>query len=276
MRPTPLDLAAVIRQVKGSRATPPEGTLSLARAEAIADAFIAGLDVPAYVAGSVRRGEPEVGDIDIVTIGTPTRLPPGATLVGGRTQLWHYRFRGRIIDVWKATPETLGSMLLFATGPKNYGIGLRMRAKNRGLKLNRYGLWRGEQRLAGTTEAGIYEALGKPYKPPELRGKRQTKKGKPKTGLDLGSIIARVRGSTARRTATVTTKERIETGVIEIVEDYEDETGRPAPFSHILWAMNQALAHRGIRVDPLVLRTVINEHVRTGMIYFDDPGWRLG
>ncbi len=39
----------------------------------------------------------------------------------------------------------------------------------RGLKLNEYGVFRGDERIAGETEEGVYRALDLPWIPPELR-----------------------------------------------------------------------------------------------------------
>ena len=46
---------------------------------------------------------------------------------------------------------------------------LRKRAQRRGLKLNEYGVFKGAERIAGETEASVYEALGLPWIPSELR-----------------------------------------------------------------------------------------------------------
>jgi DNA polymerase (family 10) len=50
---------------------------------------------------------------------------------------------------------------------------MRVRAKKMGLKLNEYGVFDRNTGayIAGATEADVYQALGKPYKSPDLRGK---------------------------------------------------------------------------------------------------------
>jgi DNA polymerase (family 10) len=48
-------------------------------------------------------------------------------------------------------------------------VALRRIAQSKGLKLNEYGLFRGERRIAGRTEEELYEALGLAWIPPELR-----------------------------------------------------------------------------------------------------------
>lgn len=49
---------------------------------------------------------------------------------------------------------------------------LRQLAQQQGLKLNEYGLFKGEQSVAGATEESVYAAVGLPWIPPELRENR--------------------------------------------------------------------------------------------------------
>jgi DNA polymerase (family 10) len=60
-------------------------------------------------------------------------------------------------------------LLLHMTGSKEHNTALRARAKDQGLKLNEYGLFRGEESLVCESEAAIFTALGLPWIPPELR-----------------------------------------------------------------------------------------------------------
>src|SRR5436305_2167001 len=59
----------------------------------------------------------------------------------------------------------------YFTGSKDHNVAIRTRAVRMGLKLSEYGLFRidDDSRVAGETEAGVYEALGLPWIPPELR-----------------------------------------------------------------------------------------------------------
>jgi DNA polymerase (family 10) len=59
--------------------------------------------------------------------------------------------------------------LLYFTGSKEHNTALRGIAKDKGLKLNEYGLFRGEKLIPCQDEADIYKALGMEYIPPELR-----------------------------------------------------------------------------------------------------------
>jgi DNA polymerase (family 10) len=55
------------------------------------------------------------------------------------------------------------------TGSKEHNTQLRQRAKDRGFKLNEYGLFDGETRIPCQDETALFKALGLPFIPPELR-----------------------------------------------------------------------------------------------------------
>jgi DNA polymerase (family 10) len=78
---------------------------------------------------------------------------------------------GLQVDVRALPPESFGAAMQYFTGSKDHNVAIRMRAVKMGLKLSEYGLFRvdNDLRVAGETEAGVYEALGLPWIPPELR-----------------------------------------------------------------------------------------------------------
>ena len=131
-------------------------------------------------AGSIRRACPEVGDIDLIAL-VGGRLKSLKTLprlknlrfVRGGAEYHRYEYdikRGQTIgiDIWAANENTLGGMLLFATGPADYNIFLRQQAKKRGYHLNQLGLWRGDKHIP-LTEDEIQGALGVPTLTPSER-----------------------------------------------------------------------------------------------------------
>ncbi len=59
--------------------------------------------------------------------------------------------------------------LLHFTGSKEHNTALRGRAKDSGLKINEYGLWRGSENILCRSEEEIFSHLNLPYIPPELR-----------------------------------------------------------------------------------------------------------
>jgi len=67
------------------------------------------------------------------------------------------------VDLWFATPESIGSVLLCRTGSKEHNVWLSMRAMDRGAKWHpNRGLYLPGRRIVGATEVAIYEALGLP------------------------------------------------------------------------------------------------------------------
>lgn len=65
--------------------------------------------------------------------------------------------------------ECFGAALAYFTGSKAHNIRMRELARKKGWKLSEYGLFEGEVRIAGRTEQEIFDALGLPWIPPELR-----------------------------------------------------------------------------------------------------------
>ncbi|MDX1946924.1 MAG: DNA polymerase/3'-5' exonuclease PolX [Pirellulaceae bacterium] len=137
--------------------------------------------------GSYRRGKETVGDLDILAVSTnvaaamdrlhdfPERdqvLARGETKMSIRTQ------RGLQIDLRVVPAESFGAALQYFTGSKEHNVILRGMAKDQGLKINEYGVYRvqgdKETRIAGATEQEVYDTLGLPVFPPELReGRRE-------------------------------------------------------------------------------------------------------
>ena len=73
------------------------------------------------------------------------------------------------VDLRVVPADGFGAALVYFTGSKAHNIALRRLAQSRGLKLNEYGVFRGDERVAGDTEASVYAALGLPFVEPELR-----------------------------------------------------------------------------------------------------------
>jgi DNA polymerase (family 10) len=136
------------------------------------------------VAGSIRRKKSWVNDIDIVAI--PSNQ---GQFVYALQQLGSIKLGGQKIirvarpdielDVYVATPETWATLLLIRTGSAAHNIGMCKLAHQKGMKLHADGsglfqveraeVSTFERRIAGDTEASIFEALGLKYKRPEER-----------------------------------------------------------------------------------------------------------
>lgn len=155
-----------------------KGKIPLAEAAACAADFCSHLKyrngrvARTIVAGSIRRKAAVVGDVDLLLVGKNwPEWPEDADFIGGGTKQVTLHWDGVQFNIWKCSPSEIGSMLIFATGAAQFGVRIRATAKGMGLKLNRYGLWDGNRRLAGRTEDEIFSVLGMAPVPPELRGK---------------------------------------------------------------------------------------------------------
>lgn len=135
----------------------------------------------AVIAGSYRRLKETVGDLDIlVTTGANSDIMKHFLSYDEvRTVLAHGTTRSSValrsglqVDLRLVKSENYGSALLYFTGSKLHNIHIRRLARARGLKINEYGVFRGNQRIAGDTEETVFGAVGLPYIPAELREDR--------------------------------------------------------------------------------------------------------
>jgi DNA polymerase (family 10) len=130
------------------------------------------------LAGSLRRLSETVKDIDIVTSSGAAgeladyfaALPEVAAVSGkGDTKVSVTLHSGIKSDLRIVTDKEFPHALLHFTGSKEHNVALRGKAKDGGLKINEYGLWRGEKNIACRSEEEIFSHLGLSFIPPELR-----------------------------------------------------------------------------------------------------------
>jgi DNA polymerase (family 10) len=133
------------------------------------------------VAGSFRRCRETVGDIDIlVAAGEESPVMERFTafdevqqvLARGETKSSLVLRSGLQVDLRRVAPQSFGAALQYFTGSQAHNIAVRSLGRQRGLKINEYGVFDGEEKIAGDTEESVYRALGLAWIPPELREDR--------------------------------------------------------------------------------------------------------
>jgi DNA polymerase (family 10) len=133
----------------------------------------------AEAAGSVRRRRETVGDLDVLVATTEPvaalrafcELAEVTAVVARGPTKATVRLRvGLRVDLRVLPPESFGAALHYFTGSKEHNIALRTRAVRRGIKVSEYGVFDREgRRLSGEREEDVFEAVGLPWIPPELR-----------------------------------------------------------------------------------------------------------
>jgi DNA polymerase (family 10) len=135
-------------------------------------------------AGSLRRMKETVGDIDILASGKDgasiirffashprvTRILAEGTTKG--SVVLAAEAGERQVDLRIVDDSEFGAALQYFTGSKAHNIKLRGMAKDKGLKISEYGVFRGAKKIAGRDEEEVYAALGLPLFPPEMREDR--------------------------------------------------------------------------------------------------------
>ncbi|HEV3320897.1 MAG TPA: DNA polymerase/3'-5' exonuclease PolX [Solirubrobacteraceae bacterium] len=171
----------------------------------LGEALAAGLrehgppDAHVQLAGSARRGADSVKDIDLVAVtAEPERLAQalesleqiervGSTGPAGARGRTH---SGLSVDLRIAAPAQLGNLLQHFTGSAAHNAALRELAVRKGLHVSEYGVLddaTGTTRTC-TTEAEVYELLGLPCIPPELRENRGELEAALPDLIELGDI----------------------------------------------------------------------------------------
>ncbi|MRR16958.1 MAG: DNA polymerase/3'-5' exonuclease PolX, partial [Deltaproteobacteria bacterium] len=130
------------------------------------------------LAGSLRRGNETVKDIDILAASAhPERLARAFAGYGeadsvialGDTKVSITLAAGINADLRIVTADEFPYALHHFTGSREHNVAMRGRAKDLGLKMNEYGLFRGEENIVCRTEEELFAALGLQFIAPELR-----------------------------------------------------------------------------------------------------------
>ena len=164
------------------------GRIPLGRAYPLAQEIIKTLKkvkgvVDAAPAGSLRRMRSTVGDLDILVAAKDSapvmdavvNLPGVSRVLGkGETKSSIEFTDGVRAQVWVHPPEKFGTALQYATGSKDHNVQLRQLALDKGLSLSEHSFAKVKSKgeIFCSTEEEVYETLGLPWIPPELREDR--------------------------------------------------------------------------------------------------------
>ncbi|MBL0926319.1 MAG: DNA polymerase/3'-5' exonuclease PolX [Phycisphaerales bacterium] len=186
----------------------------------------------AWYAGSLRRGRDTVGDLDFLAstddssavAGVFTGMPEvREVLAAGKTKC-SVRLElesGATVqaDLRFVAPDSAGAALIYFTGSKEFNVRLRERALKRGFTLNEYGLFplddrpdppqsRGVKAVAAASEAEVFQRLGLPEIPPELREDRgDVFDAAPAALIDVSDIRAELHAHTTASDGVLTIAE---------------------------------------------------------------------
>ncbi|HVU10229.1 MAG TPA: DNA polymerase/3'-5' exonuclease PolX [Phototrophicaceae bacterium] len=151
------------------------------------------LDLPqaikGTVGGSIRRGRPTIGDVDLLVASTdPTpimdafvHMPEVARILGnGEKKSSVELHTGLQVDLRVLPPERYGTALQYFTGSQAHNIHIREIALAQGLSLNEHaftpvdkkGEPTGAPEILCATEEEVYKTIGLPWIPPEIREDR--------------------------------------------------------------------------------------------------------
>ena len=132
----------------------------------------------AAAAGSIRRMKETIGDIDYLVAASDServidffvKMPEVQEVLGrGQAKAFVKLASGIDADLLVVPEESWGSALQYFTGSKEHSVQLRKIAISKGLRLNEWGVFKGDKRIAGTTEEEVYKILGLQWIPPEIR-----------------------------------------------------------------------------------------------------------
>ena len=134
----------------------------------------------AELAGSLRRGRETIGDVDLLVTSHDSpkalreisRLPEVTRILAVGPTRATLMLDTIQVDVRAVVPESFGAAMQYFTGSKKHNTHIRAIARQNGLKVNEYGVFRGAKRLGGAEEEEVYRLVGMPLVAAELREDR--------------------------------------------------------------------------------------------------------
>jgi len=133
------------------------------------------------IAGSYRRRQETVGDLDILaTCQKDSKVMEAfvdyedvdEVVSQGKTKSTVILNSGLQVDLRVLAQVSFGAALHYFTGSKSHNIAVRKLGLDRDLKINEYGVFKGKKRVAGKTEEEVYAKVDLPYIEPEFRENR--------------------------------------------------------------------------------------------------------
>ena len=130
------------------------------------------------VAGSYRRRKETVGDIDILVtcqqdadvIENFVKYEDVERVISkGKTRSSVVLRNDFQVDLRVVPEVSYGAALLYFTGSKAHNVAIRKLGIEQQLKINEYGVFQNDDRIAGRTEKEVYAQVNLPYIEPELR-----------------------------------------------------------------------------------------------------------
>lgn len=136
----------------------------------------------AEVGGSLRRWRETIGDLDLITACEHTEAlmdrfihhPDVVQVLGqGENKSSVELKSGLRIQLWAQPPARFGSLWIYATGSKAHNVRLRELALKKKLSLSERGFTtKDDELIEYDSEEAVYEVLGLPWIPPEMREDR--------------------------------------------------------------------------------------------------------
>ena len=179
-------------------------------------------------AGSYRRGRETIGDLDLLVVAKdrtgamdhfeafPQR---SQTIARGDTKISIRVAKAFQVDMRLVEANEFGAALQYFTGSQAHNVHMRRIAKEHGLKVNEYGVFKTEDdsRVAGETEEDVYKAIGMPWITPELREDRHeftwAEKGELPELIETSDIVGDLHMHTNATDGTATLQEMADAAI---------------------------------------------------------------
>lgn len=179
-------------------------------------------------AGSYRRGRETIGDLDLLVVAKdrtaamdhfeafPQR---SQTIARGDTKISIRVAKAFQVDMRLVEANEFGAALQYFTGSQAHNVHMRRIAKEHGLKVNEYGVFKTEDdsRVAGETEEDVYKAIGMPWITPELREDRNeftwAEKGELPDLIETSDIVGDLHMHTNATDGTATLQEMADAAI---------------------------------------------------------------